>query len=54
MLESQRIMRGEEVNVTFSMTAVNGVSCDSKYVKNHLQGFLGVKQKVLTQMQIIM
>ena len=54
MLESQRIMRGEEVNVTFSMTAVNGVSCDSEYVKNHLQGFLGGKQKVLTQMRIIM
>ena len=47
-------MRGEGVNFTFSMTAVNGVSCDYEYVKNQLQGFLGGKQKVLTQMRIIM
>ena len=53
MLESQSVIRGEGVNVTFSMTSVNGVSCDSEYIYNHLQGFLGVKQKLFTQMQII-
>ena len=41
MLEAQRIIRGEGFNVTFSMTYVDGVPCDSKYVKKQLRGFLG-------------
>ena len=30
MLEAQRIMRGEGFNITFAVTADNGVYCDSE------------------------
>ena len=36
-------MCGEGFNVTSEMTSVDGVSCDSKYVKNQLHGFLREK-----------
>ena len=36
-------MHGEGFNVTLSVTAVDDVSFDSKYMKNKLRGFLGVK-----------
>ena len=43
MLEALRILHGEGFKVSFSVTSVDGVSCDSKYVKNQLRGFLGGK-----------
>ena len=33
MLEAQSILRDEGFNITFSMTAVDGVYCDPEYVK---------------------
>ena len=38
-------MCSEHFNATFSVTAVDGVSCDSEYMKNKLRGFLGGKQE---------
>ena len=43
MLEAQRILRSKGFNANFSVTAIDGVSCDSGYVKNQLRGLLGVK-----------
>ena len=40
MLEARRILRGEVFNVTFAVTSVYGVSCDSEYVKNQLRCLL--------------
>ena len=43
MFEEQRILCSEGFNITFSVTDVDGVYFDSKYVKNQLQGLLGGK-----------
>ena len=40
MLETQRIMCGVGSIVTFAMISVDGVSCDSEYLKNQLRGLL--------------
>ena len=47
-------MHGEGFNITFSVTAIDGVSCDYKYVKISYEVYLVGNQKLITQMRIMM